>query len=210
MISQSKSNRPKWSLETHFFGAVVIAAIASACVLLISKKNIWVELEMIVGVLSLISFAYFLFLFYYGIRFQKKETYSIEWKPLRFKESWFDTLGTIDTGGLFTSAGAETGPLGCVVGLLLDLVVSIILIIVIAFLLWFGFNIVTTGIIVLLLPLYFLFRRSLRIAIARGRTCRGNLGKSLKYAFLVTITNMVWLYLIVFTGHYISRWLGKS
>ena len=210
MTSPSKSSRPKWSVETHFWGAVLIAGIASACVLLISKKNIWVELEITVGVLSLISFAYFLFLFYYGIRFEKKETYSIAWKPFRFNESWLDTLGTIDTGGLFTSAGAEAGLLGCVVGLLLDLVVSLILIIVIAFLLWFGFNIVTTGIIVLLLPLYFLFRRSLRIAIARGRTCRGSLGKSLKYAFLVTFMNMVWLYLIIFAGHHISRWLSKS
>lgn len=113
------------------------------------------------------------------------------------------------TGGLFTEAGAEAGPLGCVVGLLLDLVVSIILVIVIAFLLWFGINIVTTGIVVLLLPLYLLFRRSLRVAIARGRTCRGNLSKSLKFAFLVTITNMVWLYLIIFTDHHISRWLSK-
>jgi hypothetical protein len=210
MTFPSKSNRPKWSFETHFWAAVVIAAIANACVLLISKKNIWVELEIIVGVLSLICFAYFLFLFYYGIRFEKKETYSIVWKPFRFDGSWFDTLGMVDTGGLFTEAGAEAGPLGCVVGLLLDLVVSIILIIVIAFLLWFGINIVTTGIIVLLLPLYLLFRRSLRVAIARGRTCRGNLGKSLKFAFLVTITNMVWLYLIIFTGHHISRWLSKS
>ncbi len=210
MTSPSKSNRPKWSLETHFWGAVAIAAIASACVLLISKKNIWVELEIIVGVLSLISFVYFLFLFYYGIRFEKKETYSIAWKPFSFNESWVDTLGTIDTGGLFAEAGAEAGPLGCLLGFLLDLVVSLILIVVIAFLLWFGFNIVTTGIIVLLLPLYFLFRRSLRVAIAKGRTCRRNLGKSLKFAFLVTITNMVWLYLIIFAGHHISRWLSKS
>lgn len=209
MISASKSKRPKWSLRTHFWAAVLIAAIASACVLLISKKNIWVELEIIVGVLSLISFVYFLLLFYHGIRFGKNETYSITWKPFRFNESWLDTLGTIDTGGLFTEAGAEAGPLGCIVGLFLDLVVSLFLIIIVAFLLWLGINIVTTGIVVLLLPLYFLFRRSLRVAIARGRTCRGNLGKSFKYAIIVTITNMVWLYLIIFTGHHISRWLNK-
>jgi hypothetical protein len=210
MISPSKSKRPKWSLKTHFWATVLIAAVASACVLLISEKNIWVELEIIVGVLSLISFAYFLFLFYHGIRFEKNETYSITWEPFRFDESWFDTLGTVDTGGLFASAGAEAGPLGCIVGLLIDLVVSLFLIVIIAFLLWLGINIVTIGIIVLLLPLYFLFRRSLRVAVARGRTCRGNLGKSVRVAVIATITNMVWLYLIIFTGHHISRWLNKS
>jgi hypothetical protein len=178
-------------------------------VLLISQKNIWVELEIIVGVLSLISFAYFLFLFYHGIRFEKNETYSITWKPFRFDESWLDALGTVDTGRLFTSAGAEAVPLGCIVGLIVDLIVSLFLIVIIAFLLWLGINIVTTGIIVLLLPLYFLFRRSLRVAVAKGRTCRGNLGKSLKHAVIVTITNMVWLYLIIFTGHYISKWSNK-
>ncbi len=210
MISPLKSKRPKWSLKTHFSVAVLIAAIGSACVLLISKNNIWIELEIIVSVLSLISFAYFLFLFYYGIRFEKNERYSITWKSFRFNESWYDTVGMVDTGGLFSSAGAEAGPLGCIVGLLLDLIVSLFLIVIIAFLLWLSINIVTTGIIVLMLPLYFLFRRSLRVAVARGRTCRGNLGKSLKYALVVTITNMVWLYLIIFSGHHISRWLNKS
>jgi hypothetical protein len=109
MISPSKSKRPKWSLKTHFWAAVLIAAVASACVLLISKKNIWIELEIIVGVLSLISFAYFLILFYHGIRFEKNETYSITWKPFKFDESWLDTIGIVDTGGLFSSAGVSRG-----------------------------------------------------------------------------------------------------
>jgi hypothetical protein len=210
MSSLSQSNRPKWSIKTHFWATVLIVAIASACVLVISRKSIWVELEIIVGILSLISFAYFFILFHYGVRFGKNETYSIELKPFSLDDSWVNTLGLVDSGGFFTLAGAEAGLLGCIVGLLLDVVVSLCLILIIAFLLWLGINIITAGIMILFLPLYFLFRHSLRTVVAKGRTCRGKCGKSLRYALLVTVTNMAWLYLIIFAGHHISKWLNKS
>jgi len=164
--------RPKWSLTTQFWAAVLLAVIASACVILLSKKNIWAELEIIVGVLSLFSFIYFFFLYYYGVRFDRNETYSVTWKSFNL-ESWIDTLGAVDTGGAFTTAGVEAGPLGCLIGIFLDLVISLFLIIIIGFLLWVGINILTTGTMVLLLPLFFLFKRSLRVAVVRGRVCHG-------------------------------------
>jgi hypothetical protein len=210
MIYPSRAKRPKWSLKTHFWAAVLIAVLASVCVFVISEKNIWVELEITVSVLLVISFAYFLFLFYHGVRFEKNETFSFTWKTFRLDNSWFEFLGTGGPSGLFTEIGAEAGPLGCVVGALLDLVVSFLLIIILAFLIWLGFNIAATGFVALLLPLYFLFRRSLRIAVARGRTCRGNLGKSLEYAFVVTVMNMIWLYLVISAGYSVSKWLIKS
>ncbi|MFH0888096.1 MAG: hypothetical protein V1871_02680 [Planctomycetota bacterium] len=206
MTSPSKLKRPKWSLKTHFWAAILITAVASVCILLISKKNIWIELEMIVGVLSLVSLAYFIFLFYHGIRFEKNETFSITWKPFSFDVAWSDAFGG-NTGGLFTLLGAEAGALGCMAGLLLDLIVSLFLVAIVVFILWLGLNIVTAGILILVLPLYFLFRRSLRVAVVRGKACHGNLGRSLKLAVITTIANMSWLYLVIFTGYYISRWL---
>jgi hypothetical protein len=76
--------------------------------------------------------------------------------------------------------------------------------------LWLGLNIIVTGTMILLLPLFLLFRRSLRLAVARGRTCRGNVAKSLKYAAGATVANMAWLYLIIYAGHHVSIWLKKG
>jgi len=63
-ISSPAPTRLRWSLKTQFWAAVIVAILSSACVLLISKKNIWIELEIIVSVLFLIALAYFFFLFY--------------------------------------------------------------------------------------------------------------------------------------------------
>lgn len=205
-IPQTKMKRPKWSLTTQFWAAVSIAAISSASVFLFSKKNIWTVLEIIVGVLSLFTFLYFFFLFYHGVRFDRNEIYSITWKPFNLN-NWVDTIGYADTGGLFTSAGAEAGPVGCLVGLFLDIVMSLFLIVIVAFLLWLGFNVFTTGVMILMLPLYFLFKRSLRVAVVRAKACHGDLTKSMAYAFGATVVNIAWLYLIIYSGHHVSFWL---
>jgi len=208
--SHSKTKRPKWSITTQFWAAVSIAVLSSVAVFLLSKKNIWNELEIIVSVLSIFTFIYFLVLFYHGVRFDRNEVYSITWKPFNF-EGWADTVGYgVDTGGIFTSAGAEAGPLGCLVGLLLDILVSILLIVLVAVLLWLGFNVLTTGIMIVMIPLYFLFRRSLRVAVVRARACHGDLKKSTIYALGATVVNMAWLYLIIFAGHHISFWLKSK
>lgn len=116
-------------------------------------------------------------------------------------------LGPVDTYGAFATAGAEAGPLGCIAGLLLDLVVSFSLVIAIAFLLWLGMNVITTGVLILFLPVYILFRRSLRAAIVKGRTCHGQVMKSLGYAAWTTFISMSWLYVVIYLGHVVHEWM---
>jgi hypothetical protein len=204
-ISQTNIKHPKWSLKTQFGGAITITVLSSTVVFLLMKKDIWNELEIIVSILSLFSFIYFFVLFYHGVRFDRNEIYSITWKPFNFN-NWADTIGYVDTGGLFSSAGADAGPVGCLIGLFLDLVVSIFLIVIIVFFLWFGLNVFTTGVLILILPLYFLFKRSLRVAVVRAKACHGNIIKSLTYAFGTTVINIAWLYLIIYAGHHIFLW----
>jgi hypothetical protein len=80
-----KIKRPKWSLATQFWAAFLIAALSSAAVFLLSKKDVWSELEIIVSVISVFTFIYFFFLFYYGVRFDRKE---IQGTLGTFKELW--------------------------------------------------------------------------------------------------------------------------
>jgi len=191
---------------TQFWAAICIAILTSVFVILFAKKSLWITLEFIIGLFCIFYFIYIYILIFKGIRFNKKETYSINWKPFNIDSPSIDMIGSIDTGGALTSAGAEAGPLGCLAGIILDIIVSIFLVFIIAFLLWLGMNVIVTGILILLLPFYLLFRRSLRVAIAKGRTCHGQVGKSLLYASWTTLLNMTWLYVIIFLGHILYNW----
>ena len=84
-----------------------------------------------------------------------------------------DTATVLDTGSLFTDTSTKAGPLGSLVGLLLDFLASILLTILIAFLLSLGFNLVEAAITALFLPIFFHFMRSLCFIVARGWYCRG-------------------------------------
>lgn len=200
-----KMKRPKWSLTTHFWAAIFIIAIASACVFLISRRNIWIELEIIVGVLSIISLLYFYFILYFGVRFNKNDRYIPDWKELALTP-WREFSGN-NTGE--SSTGTEAWPVYCLFDSLLSLAPSFALTLLVAILFWLGAYITIIGIPILFFPLYFLFARSLRFIVAKGRSCHKTFGRSLKYALGATVVSMTWLYLIIFTGHHISKWLYK-
>ena len=168
---------------------------------MIMKKSLWVELEIVVAFLCIFYLVYLYILIFKGIRFNKNETYSINWKPFDTDKPCLDMIGPVGSYGTFASAGAEAGPLGCLAGIVLDIVVSIFLVVIVAFLLWLGMNVITTGILILFLPLFILFRRSLRIALAKGRSCHGQVGRSFLYAALATSLNMTWLYGVIYLGH---------
>ena len=171
------------------------------------KRAFWVELEVAVGLVSILHLIYMYLLVFKGVRVNKNESFSIDWKPFKLENSGIDHLWAIDTDGAFTTAFAEAGPVGCLAGIVLDVAVSIFLVVIIAFLLWLGMNVITSGILILSLPIFILFKHSLRVAIARGRTCRGLMGKSLAYATWSTLLNMTWLYVVIYLGHQLHEWV---
>ena len=202
-----KIRKPRWSIQTHFWAALCIVLLTSTIVMLVMKKALWVELEVVVGLVSFLHLIYMYLLVYEGVRVNKNESFSIDWKPFKFDNSGIEHLGAVDTGGAFTTAFAEAGPIGCLAGVVLDVVVSIFLVVIIAFLLWLGMNVMTSGIMILSLPLYILFKHSLRVSIARGRTYQGRTGKSLAYAAWSTLLNMTWLYVVIYLGHQLHDWI---
>jgi hypothetical protein len=107
---------------------------------------------------------------------------------------WMNWAGHNDTGGVFAEAGGEGGPIGILIGLILDVVISMLLVFLVAFLLWLGLGALFTAIFVLAVPLFFMVQRSLRSAVAHGRSCRGRVIKSLRHALFSTAVNMGWLY----------------
>jgi len=201
-----KVRRPRWSLKTHFWGAASVALLASLTTLLVLKKSLWAELEILIGSLSLCLFAYFFFLLYYGVRFDKNEPYLVLWRA-RLTD-WLDATPSLDTGGTFTEGGAEAGPLGMIVGFLLDVLVSIVLTLLLAVVLWLSLNVFVTAAVLLGAPLFFLFRRSVRYVVAKGRACHQDSRRACWFALRATVVNTLWFYAMLEGAHDIARLNG--
>ncbi len=198
--------RPKWSLVSSFLGAIGILAVVVPLVFVFVHKSVWDELELMISILSFFVFAFLFTILFYGVRFVKNEKFRFNW----FKSHSFDLMeyGPIDTGGAIAEGLSDGGPLGCLLGLLLDLIVSILLTLLIAVLLWVGLNLMEAVITAVSLPLFLIFRRSLRYVVVQGRSCRGNVRKSLLHAALFTAMGSVWFYSILYAAYLISRVLS--
>jgi hypothetical protein len=191
-LTRAGSERPQWNLITSFWAALAIIFLVSVIVFFFLEKTIWVELEIIIAVLSVFMFAFLFVVLYYGVFFDRNQTFAISWKGGQIKD-WINWASGVDTRGTFSASGWEAGPLGFLIGLLLDLVVSMVLVFLVALFLWLGIGVVFTAIAAISVPLFFLFRRSIRFVVAKGRFCRGSIGRSVLIAFKATVTNTLWL-----------------
>jgi hypothetical protein len=165
------------------------------------ETSIWHQLELMIGILAFFIFLFLWAVLYQGVRYDKKKRFHFQWVRTEHLEEFVDSVGHgVDTQGVFTSAGAEEGPLGCVLGLILDIVFSFLLVLLVAALLWVGVNVVIASIAAVALPLFFIFSRSLRFVVARGRSCRSDVRRSLIYAATCAFLSTVWLYAILLLG----------
>lgn len=201
-----RPKRPRWSTRTSFIAGLCLLGFLTPLTLITVHRSIWQELEIITGALSLLAFVYLTAVLYKGVRFDKSEGFSVDWPQVRPGEMLKAMDWTpVDSGGFFTEAGAEAGLLGAVVGFLLDLLVSIFLAALISMVIWLGLNAAVGIILAVFLPVFYLYRRSLRFIVARGRTCRGSFGKSVLYALGATALYTVWFYAIFHAAHHFSR-----
>lgn len=127
------------------------------------------------GALAVVVFALVWAVLYQGVRYDKNERFHLQWLGTEHFDTMVDSVGyRRDTQGTLTAAGAEEGPIGCVVGFILDVVLSLFLVVLVAALVWLGVNIAIASVAAVALPLFFVFSRSLRFVVARGRTCQGD------------------------------------
>lgn len=203
---QVKFRRPRWSLATSFWGAATVILLVSCLTLLGLKKSLWTELEILLGILSLFMFTYFFLLLYHGVRFDQREQQLIPWRAIL--TDWLEATPSVDTSGTFTEGGAEAGPLGLIVGFLLDLLVSIVLTLLLAVVLWLSLNVFVTAVVLLGTPLFFLFRRSVRYVVAKGWFCHKDASRTFWFALRATLTNTAWLYAIVEGARDLARLKG--
>ena len=201
--------RPKWSLKSSFLAAVVISVTVSIVVIFTLRQSIWAELEIITGVLALCMFAFLTAVLYLGVRFDRRERFSID-LPKGTPGDLMDGTGFVpgDTSGFFTEAGAEAGILGMILGFLLDLLVTLVLVYVIAAILWLGLNLLLAAVLSISIPLFYFYRRVLRAIVVKGKYCRASIARSAGFALRSTTGYMIWFYTIFFLAHQVQKMHG--
>ena len=196
--------RPRWSLANSFWFCVGAAVIVVPLVLLTAQQSIWIELEIVTGVLASLMFVYFTILLHQGVRFTDSRRAIIDW-PKSSPSEFIDVTSACPDTGFFTEVGSEAGCLGMIIGFLLDFVVMIALAFVIAWLIWAGLNVV----VAIILFLYWVHRRWLRYLVTRGRHCRGNWGRSILHGGATTMLYSFWFYTAFFAAQKISEYAHK-
>ncbi len=197
-----RNRRAHWSLATNFVAAIVIIVVSSLIVIVVLKKPLWVELEIAIGIVGLAMFLFYTWILYHGVSFRPDETLTISFS--KFNPDVFGYTADPTLLGDFAAQGfAEGGPIGCILGVLFGIVVSVILAVVLAIFLWLFSNVLLTGITILALPLFFIFKRSVFFVIRHAKECQGRLAMSLRYGASYALAKSFILYLIVYGAHLI-------
>ena len=147
---------------------------------------------------------FYSFALYHGVYFSDDETISLVvpvGNPLDFAD------GSIsgDLFGAFTTAGASEGPVGLLLGFILDIIVCLFLSFVVAFLFWLGVNLLLIGVVIVVIPLYYIFKRSVLFVMRHTEECHGNLWRSLGYGLSYAVLKTALLCLIVFASHELAQ-----
>ncbi len=180
---------------------LLAAVTVTITTILVAERLIWVELEIVTAVISGFLFAYFFVLLYCGVRVDRNERYTLGWWPPDSQ----DVVSSLDICSPLVD-GLDLAS-GCLSEGIVAILVGVVSMLVSAVLFWLFANVVLLVAFSICVPLFVLFQRSVRVAIARGRQCRGQIGPSLQWAALSTVVSTVWLYLVLFGAHAIARWL---
>jgi hypothetical protein len=199
-----RHRRPRWSLRSSFLAGGGILLACSLIVVLGLRESLWIELEIVSGLLGVLLWCFFTAVLYHGARFDQRERLHFEYSRGHGRD-WWDPGTGIDTGGAFTEWGAEAGLAGAVLGFLLDLMILFGVSVVVGLLVWLGVNLVLPTILTLALPLFWLFRRAARTVVALGRRCRGRFWLSLGLGLRSALLSTFWLYTALYLGHLLAR-----
>lgn len=191
--------RPKWSLKTVFWVFVWIVLLSAAGVLLLSHTALWLELEMVAAVVALAVFFFYCWVLYHGVHFHDDDQLMITFVQGNVVDpGWPD-------GGFGLASGADD-PIGCIIAILLEVVLYLLFAIVLSFLFWIGLNGLLMCVALIAMPLFYIFRSSVRFVLRNAPVCHHNLLKSAVVAAGFSFLKTCWFFAVIAGAHYLALW----
>jgi hypothetical protein len=194
-------DRPKWNLKVTFWVLMTILLLSSAGVFFLSEYDLWLQLEMIVGLVSVTIFSFYWWVLYHGVRFYGYNQLRVTFVPFEVTEIGYE-FGSI-------SSGADD-PFGLVLGLILDLIAALVLSFILSLLLWIGLNGFINVVVLIAIPLFYVFRSSVLFVLRNSRDCYQDLVKSAKMAAFYSILKTIWFFIVIAGAHYLSFWYKEG
>lgn len=203
----SKTPRyPLWSAKAILLISLPVAIITLLLVSLLSNRSFLTELEITLGIVSFGLFIFLAFGLYRGVRLEKPIQADLDTPSFAAFDPALSFVPVLDAPKLNVDipnlGDAGDDIVGCLVSILLWIAISIVL--VIAF--WLLAQLVAFVLPWILLALYWVFYRALRVVFAKSRTCRGKLGLSLGYSLLYTLLYVGWMFVILIGLELLVSW----
>ena len=190
--------RLKWSLKTAFWVFLSIGLLSTAGVLSLSHKDLWIELEMVVALVALLLFIFYFWVLYHGVNFHDDGQLGLKFSSFDVSDPWpYEGLGLIHL--------AED-PVSLILFLLVEFVLLMVFAFVFSFLIWLGMNGVVLAITLLTIPLFYIFRSSVRFVLRNSPACCGDFLKSVCVAAGFAVFKSCWFFAIVAGAHYLAMW----
>jgi hypothetical protein len=190
-----QSKKPRWSLLTSFWVFLGIVVVSTVTVLLTSKRELWLELEIVAGIVAAVVFLFYWWVLYHGIDFDENER-------LTFSGVQFDVVDPgLDIADL--ASGADD-PISFIAGIILGLLLSVVLAIFVSLLVWLGVNGIALAVMLIATPLFAVFRTSVQFVLRNAPACHGDLVTAAQYSAMFTVIKTAWIFLVIFGAHYIT------
>lgn len=216
---------PVWSTRIVVLISVAVIVTITLLVFALSDRSIFVESQISLGIIALCLFAFLTIGLYRGARLERpgkdeldRSVENLEGGRGKVNPSWVDFLDAlfafgppdvshaqlphfemphIDLGG-GSDLGSGDDLLGCLGGLVLWIVVMILIVAAV----WLLAQAIAV-LPVIVVMLYWVFYRALRVVFARSKTCRGRLLRSTGYGLLYTILYTGWVFVLLWIGRFV-------
>lgn len=202
MISSTKPRYLVWSTKTIVLISLPMVALTAVLVFWLSKSSAWIEWQLTLLILSVCLFVFLTVGLYLGVRLKRLA-------PVTGRSANLNDLGLpLDVSGPAVAPMHVDLPglpdvgddlVGCLLSIVLWLVVTIL----VAVVFWLAMQILIVGLPALLLGIYWVYYRALRIVFGKSRVCKGKLLPSLGYGLLYTTLYMGWLFAATWLGWFV-------
>ena len=197
-IARKRPRHPLWSVRTVTAAVLVVIGISVLVAAMIPDLNIFLRMELALGIVAISIFWLMASGLYRGARVKKNDLPPQRVGNIVSPGEGLDMVATVTAEGLpFADCGG--GCLGALFVSILWIVVSILG----TLLIWAMPQLGGSVIVAFIFDVSWIVSRPLRQVFAHSRQCQGKLAPSIAWAMLYTTLYSAWLFALLLVGSWI-------